>query len=193
MELWPIPYLPYLLTATAVLFGVYVTAFRGLFGEARDVQSGTDFAISEAKRRTVQYLTDLMAEQEERATPPAWPVDPIALGTSMREDRERRARKATEEQWRVAMKCSRVVDKVANLKAWESIGRLFCLAALTSLAGYFLLILFWLPKRPHLVVVLTILMWGAPVIVVVGIRAICEVVARRIRSVQEKIEEPWRV
>lgn len=178
---------------TAFLFAFFVAAFRGLFGEVKDVKGSVDFAVSEAKRRTVRQVTDLMAEEAEQATPPAWGVDPATLGRAMQTDRERRARSATQEQWRVAMTCSRLLANMGNLKALESIGRLFCLVGLITLVGYALLILFWLPEGSHLLWVLTILMWGAPFIVVVGVRAACEVVARRIGSVQGEIEEPWRV
>lgn len=189
MELWSTPFL----TVTAFLFAFFAMAFRNLFSEARDIQANVDFAVGEAKRRTVQDVTDLMAEEAERAAQPAWDVNPSAFAKAMQATRERKARITTQEQWRIAMTCSCLVNRMKRLRSLESTGRVFCMIGLITLVAYVLSILFWLPQGSQLLWVVTGLMWSVPLAVVISIRAICEVVARRIDSTQREIEEPWRV
>jgi len=189
MESWHAPYL----TVTVSLLVFLYYALCRFFGRAGALKGGIDFAVGEAKRRTVRDVTDLMAEEVERATPPASGVDPLALGKAMGEDRERRARPVIQEQWRVAMTCSQLLARLTSLKRWEFRGRLLCLVGLIGLVGYAVSILFWLPEGSHLLVRVTVLTWGVPFVGVLCVRALCEVVVWRIESVQEEIEEPWRI
>lgn len=189
MESWHTPYL----TVTAPLFVFLAYALWRFFGVEKDLKGGVDFALGEAKGRTVREVTELMRDEAERGTEPAYGIDPVSLGRAMGEDRERRAKPVIQEQWRVAMACSRLLGRMGKLKTLEFIGRLFCLGGLIGLVGYALSILFWLSKDSRLFTPVTFLTWGVPVVGVVCVRTICEIVVRRIQSVQGEIEEPWRV